>query len=195
MQSYSATDIIKTLKANNICFFTLADFAKLFNLENSQTLYKKIARLEKKQIIQKLVKGKYRFLLAQCPDFELAGFLYPPSYISLESALSFHSLITSFPYQITSMTTRTTKTIGVNDQEFRYSRLAPSLFWGYEKKENFLLAEPEKALLDYIYLGTKGLRRLSFDEMDFSSLEPAKLADYTDKFSNRQIKKIVGQIL
>lgn len=195
MQSYSTIDIIKIFQAKEIKLFTLTDFAKLFNLENSHSLYKKIARLEQKQIIHKLTKGKYRFLLTQGNDFELAGFLYTPSYLSLESALSFHSLITGFPYQITSVTINPAKTIAIDNKEFKYSHLAPHLFWGYEKKENFLLAEPEKALLDYIYLGTKGLRNLSFDEMDFSPLNQAKLASYVTKFHNSQIKTIIGQIL
>lgn len=195
MQLYSTTDIIKTLQKQEITLFTLSDFAKLFDLENQQTLYKKIARLEKTQLIEKLVNGKYRFLLRPGNDFQTANFLYFPSYISLDSALSFHSIATGFPYQLTSVTIKPTKSILVKNQEFKYSHFSPDLFWGYEKKENFLIAEPEKAILDYIYLGTKGLRQLSFDEMDLSALDKAKLVLYSQKFHNHQVTEILERLL
>lgn len=194
MQTYSTTDIIKSFQAKEISLFTLSDFAKLFELDNQQTLYKKIARLEQKQIIKKLIKGKYQFLLAKSNAFHLANFLYSPSYISLESALSLHSIITGFTYQITSITPKPTKTVEIDDQEYKYTHVSSNLFWGYEKKEDFLLAEPEKALLDYIYLATKGLRNPIFDEMDLSILNHPKLEQYAQKFHNRSMDKILKQL-
>lgn len=195
MQSYSTTDIIKILQKREITLFTIGDFAKLFDQDNQQTLYKKIARLEKTQLIEKLIKGKYRFLLRSESDFATANFLYSPSYISLDSALSFYSLATGFPYQLTSVTIKPTKSITVKNQEFKYSHFSPDLFWGYEKKENFLIAEPEKALLDYIYLGTKGLRQISFDEMDLSKIDRAKLVLYAQKFHNQKVTQITQSLL
>lgn len=194
MQSYSTIEIIKILKQKEISLFTLSDFAKIFAIDNSQTLYKKIARLEEKQIIQKLIKGKYQFLLAKTNDFYLANFLYSPSYISLESALSFHSIITDFSYQLTSLTPKPTKTIEINEKEYKYTHITPALFWGYEKRENFLLAEPEKAFLDYIYLATKGLRNPFFDEMDLSKLDHNKLELYAQKFHNQSISKMLKKL-
>jgi len=194
MQTYSTTDIIKILQSKEINLFTLSDFAKIFELDNQQTLYKKIARLEQKQIIKKLIKGKYQFLFAKTNDFYIANFLYSPSYISLESALSFHSIITGFTYQITSLTPKPTKTITTDDHEYKYTHLSPSLFWGYEKKANFLLAEAEKAFLDYVYLTTKGLRNPIFDEMDLSSLNQERLELYLQKFHNQPMSKIIQKL-
>jgi predicted transcriptional regulator of viral defense system len=183
------------LQSLGLPLFTLADFGKLFNIENQQTLYKKIARLEEKRIIQKLQKGKYRFLFQPTSDFCVANFLYQPSYISLESALSFYGIITGFPYQITSITTNKTHVINIGQQEFRYSHISNSLYWGYEKQEDFLLAQREKALLDYIYLGTKGLRNLVFDEMDLTTLDHKKLASYAKQFDNKQITNIISTLV
>jgi len=195
METYSATDIIRILQLKQLSLFTLTDFNQLFNISNQQTLYKKIARLEEKKIIQKLIKGKYRFLFRPVNDFLTANFLYQPSYVSLESALSFYGIITGFPYQITSMAIKKTKTIEIDHQEFKYSRIANHLFWGYEKQEGFLLAEREKALLDYIYLGVKGLRTLSFDEMELSDIDTNKLVIYAKRFNNRKIMKIIHNII
>lgn len=201
METYSTTDIIRLLQTKHLSLLTLSDFSKLFNINNRQTLYKKIARLEKAQIVQKLIKGKYRFLFQPVNDYVIANFLYQPSYVSLESALSFYGIITGFPYQITSVSVKPTKSIEINRKdsseikEFRYSQIESGLFWGYEKKEDFLLAEKEKALLDYLYFGIKGLRNLSFDEMDLSEINKAKLAGYTRKINNKQITKVIKERL
>ncbi len=193
-ETYSTTGIIKLLQAKELSLLTLNDFSKLFNIDNRQTLYKKIARLEKAQIIQKLIKGKYRFLFQPADDFTLANFIYQPSYISLESALSFYGIITGFPYRITSISIKPTKLIEVGQKEYIYSQIEKSLFWGYTKLDNFLIAEKEKALLDYIYFGIKGLRNLSFDEMDFSEIDKNKLTGYTKKINNRRVTKVIKSI-
>lgn len=181
MESYSTTDIIKIFEEKNISLFTLADFSRLFALENQQTLYKKIQRLEKEGIIQKLIKGKYRYSYKPAPAFLTANFLYGPSYISLESALSFYGIITGFPYLITSITTRKSKLITADKREFQYSQIADKLFWGYEARNGFLMAEKEKALLDYVYFGLKGLRNRDFEEMDFSQIDKKKLYLYAKR--------------
>ena len=195
MKTYSTTDSIRLLQTKHLSLITLDDFSKLLNIDNRQTLYKKIARLEKAHIVQKLIKGKYRFLFQPVNDYCIANFLYQPSYISLESALSFYGIITGFPYQIASVSVKPTKSIEIDQKEFRYSQIENSLFWGYEKQEDFLIAEKEKALLDYVYFGVKGLRNLSFDEMDFSEMNKNKLVTYAKKMNNRHVTKIMRSIL
>lgn len=183
METMPKTVIIKTLQDSQLTVFTISDFGRLFGINNQQTLYKKIQRLEKDKIIQKLVKGKYRFLFKTIDDFTIANFLYSPSYISLESALSFYGIIAGFPYQITAVTTKKTRVFFIDNKEFQYSQINHSLFWGYGKKEDFLIADKEKALLDYIYFGLKGLRNLSFDEFDLGEIDKRKLAIYARRFS------------
>lgn len=166
METHSNIQIIKKLQQKDISLFTLADFARLFEIDNQNTLYKKIQRLEEKEVIKRLIKGKYLFLLKKPNEFMIANFLRQPSYISLESALSFHGMITGFPRQITSITTKKTKLLTFEEKAYQYTQISPSLFWGYEKKENFLIAEKEKAFLDYLYLGYKGLRILNVKKID-----------------------------
>lgn len=189
------SDIIITLKQKNISLFTLSDFARLFNLKNSHTLYKKIQRLEEKKIIKKIINGKYVFNLSNTDEFTIANFIIRPSYISLESALSFYGIITGFSYSLTSVTTRSTKKIILDEKEYTYSHINPSLMWGYEKKEQFLIAQKEKAILDYCYFSLKGLRNpLDFDEVDLSQINKHKLLDYASQWGNEQILKIVKKI-
>ena len=127
-----------------------------------------------KKIIQKLLKGKYLFLLNSTNDFYLANFMHQPSYVSLESALSFYGIISGFPYRISSITPKKSRTITVGKKEFSYSKIRSDLFWGYEKKEDFLIAEREKALLDYIYFYLKGLRTIDWKALDIKGINTAK---------------------
>lgn len=195
METYSTTEIIHILKAREISLFTITDFARLFNLRNTNSLYKKISRLVKKKIIKQLIKGKYLFLFSSADDFLIANFLYQPSYISLESALSFYAIITGFTYKISSITIKKSRSYEINQKTFIYSRFNPGLFWGYEKKENFLIAEKEKALLDLIYLQTKGIRSADFDELDLKGIDKKKLLAYGKKFNNAGLLKIVKKFI
>ena len=194
MESYSSTDIIKAFKEKNISLFSLLDFGRLFNIGNQNTLYKKIQRLEKKGIVKKLIKGKYLFILNRVNDFSIGNFLFRPSYVSLESALSFYGIITGFPYKITSLTTKKSREFMIGQKEYTYSHIDQDLFWGYEKKEDFLLAEKEKALLDLLYFQTKGLRSLDWDELDLKEIDKKKLIYYGKKFNSSKMLKILQEL-
>lgn len=175
--------IIKLLNLKEIPLFSLNELGNLFGMEKRQTLYKKVQRLEKAGILKKLIKGKYQFLLKEAGDFTIANFLYQPSYISMESALSFYSIMTGFPHQITSITIKKSKDLEVGGKEYSYSTISPNLFWGWEKKENFLIATPEKALLDYLYFAKKGLRNLDWEEIDTSNINKDILFLWAKKFN------------
>ena len=182
METLSTTETIKLLHSKEIPLFSLNELGSIFGIENRQTLYKKVQRLEKNKILKKLIKGKYLFLLKPTADFTMANFLYAPSYISMESALSFYSIITGFPYQITSITIKKPKEFAVDGKDYSYSQISTKLFWGWEKKEDFLIATPEKALLDYAYFAQRGLRSLDWGEIDTTRLNKNILSSWAKKF-------------
>jgi len=191
METYSTTDIIKILKEREIDVFSLDDFGRLLNIKNQNSLYKKISRLEKKEIIKKLIKGKYLFTYNKSDDFRIANFTYQPSYISLESALSFYGIITGFPYKITSITVKKSRSFTFNQKDYLYSHIDPRYFWGFENKENFLIAEKEKALVDLIYFHSKGVRGFDREDLDISEINKKKLLLYAKQFSNKKLLKII----
>lgn len=194
METYDTTEIINVLSGKSISVFSATDFARLFKVDRSDTVYKKLDRLVKKRIITRIIKGKYFFALNPPDDFTLANFLYQPSYISLESALSFHGIITGFPYVTTSVTPRKTNTYLVLDKEYEYAHLAQKWFWGYEKKEAFLMAGPEKAILDYLYLAFKGLRSSETDEFDFSVINRRVLGNYLKRTSDERFLRFIKKL-
>lgn len=177
----STLSLIKLFREKGITRFTLIDFGRLLGISNQNTIYKKVQRLEQKGVVQKLLKGKYLFLFGKNNDFEMANWLYQPSYISLESALSFYGIITGFSYKITSICLKKTKNLQIDNKELAYSQIDKSLFFGYAKKDNFLIAEAEKAVFDYIYFSHKGLRNSDWSEFDLSGLDKPKLDNYLKK--------------
>ncbi len=192
METYTTPEIIRILKEKQMSLFSLADFERLFNIENRETLYKKIQRLEKKKLIEKLIKGKYLFFLNTVNDFAIANYIYKPSYISLESALSFYGMMTGFPYKLFSLTTKKSRSFIINNKEYQYCQISPKFFWGYEKKEDFLIADKEKTLLDYIYFYLKGLRGdLEWKELDLSGINKRRLLQYAKQFDNPRLLSII----
>ncbi len=183
--------IIKKLKEKEISIFTSSDFKKIFKIKKENTAYKILERLTKKELFKRLTKRKYLFTLLESDDFQLANFLYSPSYISLESALSFYGIITQFPYQITSITPKKTKIIKTLNKEFSYSHIKPQLFFGYEKKDKFLIALPEKALFDYLYFCSKGLRTFEKDDFDLRRINKKKLLSLFRGTRQENLKKFL----
>ncbi len=110
------------------------------------------------------------------------------AYVSFFSALHLHGLIEQIPqvtYAATTGHTRITKTpVGT----FSFHRLDPRFFAGfdwYQDRQEFLIADPEKALVDCLYLSSRRGRRFGyFPEIDLTS-----------RFSFRRAEAWVAQIL
>lgn len=161
--SITKTSFIKKLREKQITLFTTLDISKLFAIENENTLKHLLRRLKGAEIVKGLIKDKYLFLQAknEAGDFEIANFLVIPSYISLESALSYYGIIDQFPYHISSITISKPRNFHINEKSFIYSKINKNYFKDYLKIDNFLIASKEKALFDYCYFIYKGLRPLN----------------------------------
>lgn len=115
--------------------------------------------------------------------FEIANVLARPSYVSLESALSFHGLIPEAVFATTSVTTSRPATFDTPLGRFAYRHITPELMWGYttariggDVTRTALVARPEKALLDLVYLrpraeGEPYLRQLRLDRLETLDLD------------------------
>lgn len=161
MESYiTKIRFINTFKKKNICLFTLSDLPKIFTFKNANTLKHLIRRLAKEKIVEKLARNRYCFLHAkkEASDFVIANFLVFPSYISLETALSYYGILSQFPYQITSITLLKTRKVKVRNKTFGYAKVKNDYFKDFIKIDDFLIASREKALFDYMYFVYKGLR-------------------------------------
>ena len=116
-----------------------------------------------------LRKGMYAFhpdeVTAASPEIlYIANRLYEPSYISMEYALSLYELIPEYVPVVTSVTTRKTMSFKNVLGNFNYQHVVPSAFRGFRQERQGLdrqvfVAEPEKAVLDFLYLNMSQLRK------------------------------------
>lgn len=121
----------------------------------------KISLLLKNESIIRVRKGLYVFgsLYRKKPlSLEiLANSIYSPSYISLEYALSKYGLIPERVWTITSICLNRSKTFSTPVGTFSYVKRSTSVYpLGVNLIENtlegsYMLASPEKALVDFIF--------------------------------------------
>ena len=98
--------------------------------------------------------------------FYIANALKQASYVSLHSALSWYGMIPEYVPSVTSITTGRPQSIHTPLGRFEFRHISKKYFWGYRHTElqhglNAFVAQPEKALLDLVYLTPGG------DEMNF----------------------------
>lgn len=183
METYTLTTFTKKLYKSPLALFTTKTLRDMSGTDLPQaTFFSLLSRLTREKILEKIERNKYMLAGAGVHDFCIANFLYEPSYVSLEAALNFHGILAQFPYEMASITPRKPVTKTLNGKTYRYVRIKQTLFWGYAPLSGFLIAQPEKALLDLLYLQSKGLASARTDEMDLSKLDKPRLAAYTKRF-------------
>lgn len=167
-----------------------------------------ISLWKKKGNIERLKRGFYVFSDERekiSPQI-ISFLLYEPSYISLESALSHYGLIPEMVFAVTAVTARTTRKFSNAYGNFIYRHIRPDLFFGYTILENekgkYLLAEPEKAILDYFYLNLSKLNnqddidelRINYAELQ-RVMNKKKLASYLVEYKVKKLEKIINILL
>ena len=170
---------------------TPVDYATLVTLLRDYRFPKdKIAAMEKQQQLIRIKKGL--FVVAQQEGTSpisrelIANHLYGPSYVSLESALSYHNLIPERVYRVRSVTMKRFKMYDTPLGVFEYRTVSPEYFSiGIQQQVTqdntaFLIASPEKALCALIVLSS-GLRLQSSKAVKIYLEENLRI----DLFENR----------
>ena len=154
----------------------------------------------KKGYLLRLNNGFYAFArdAEKLMGEEIAFRLYQPSYLSMESALSRYGFIPEMVYARVSVTAKINRTFDNFFGHFIYRHIKSDLFWGYRDVKtdygHYLIAEPEKALLDYLYLNLPKIR--SEDDFDSIRLNHDQLRERLDSdkfrkyFSGFGVKKM-----
>jgi len=187
-------EAVRILKKSGKKIFTLSEIKNLLAIEKDNTVYKKVEVLIKDGILKRIIKGVYCFTFYPPSDFELANSIYQPSYISLSSALNFYGILVQVPYKITSVTPKLTRENYVNEKTFKYSHISKEYFWGYQKIEGFLIAEPEKALLDALFFMSLGRIVISYDELLLDRIDYEKFSEMTRKIKNPNFHRFLKKL-
>lgn len=175
-----------------------------------QVMRNQLSRWKKQGLIVMLKKGLYALSQNEregklSKEF-ISASLYQPSYISLETALSYHKMIPEKVVPVTAVTTRKTKSFQNDEGLFLYRQLKPTAYFGFKSARDgsgfpYYIAEPEKALLDYLYFN---LGSIQADDADYfrsalrlqnrSVLNREKLFSYAKRFGIKKLLKILGNL-
>lgn len=182
--------------------FSTTDIEKIFPDFDSRRL----VEWQRKGYIRKLINKWYLFsesLVDETLLFSISNCIYRPSYLSLESALAYYHLIPEGVYTQKAITTRKTihytTPVGVYD----YHNIKPDLFFGYivlhSSQRPVLMAEKEKAILDYLYNNASLQSQTDMEQVRFNYVELAnnldweKLSKYKEVFANKTLDKRVNE--
>lgn len=144
-----------------------------------------------------LKRGVYLFPERKRETAEIAKALYSPCYFSLESALHYYGLIPDVVFASTLVTTKATRTFKTPVGHFIYHKIKLEAFLGYDSKT--LMAEPEKVLVDYLYLHRHRFvpKNDFWEEMRFQNLEEIsfrKCHFFAKYFQSKKLMKLLESL-
>jgi predicted transcriptional regulator of viral defense system len=159
-----------------------------------------LVRQERRGLIEHVVRNIYLNKLA--PGYsgkDLVNLIDPHSYVSLSSALLEWGVSTQSPIGVTCVTTSKPRTIRTASLVIEFRRIREGLFWGFVERKSrygaYRIAEPEKALLDRVYLGLQTGVAVQLDELHFERLNLAKLVELAKRFPRSVFETILPTVL
>lgn len=116
------------------------------------------------------------------PEFLTAPF---PSYISLQTALFYHGMISQIPSTIYAVSLARTHSYQTPFGNISTHHIQADFFFGFETMGNIKMATPEKALLDILYL-TPTKQRL------FKTLPEL---EFTRNFNHKKAREMLNKVI
>lgn len=180
--------------------FSIRDIHKLFPDFDTRRL----VEWQDKGYVRKLVNKWYLFSECKMDEqllFRISNCIYRPSYISLETALAYYHLIPEAVYTQKAVTTRKTASYTTPVGRMDFHRVRPELFFGYTILHKgdlpVLIADREKAILDYLYLHPSvrsakdlGQLRLNHDALH-NELDEDRMERYQLLFKSKTVDQRV----
>ncbi len=183
--------------------FSLRDIKNMFPDANVATLKNNLTNWLKKGYMERLKRDLYAcvepILESEIPDFYIANRLYTPSYVSLETALSLYNIIPEIAAQVTSVTTKPSREFKNRHGVFMYRSCRKRAFTGYRivvyEGYKILIADEEKALVDFLYFKQRQGLSIDFEEERFDAeilkgIEWKKAEEYAELFNKVTITKL-----
>lgn len=186
----------QSLLDKGVRLFSPLDFRRLFGV--SMRAAQEFIKDHCADIFLKVRNGLYALRVEPPQDEAIANRLYAPSYLSFEYALSRYGTIPESVYAITSATTRITREFIFNNKSFTYSHIKKQAYRGYKTEKikgiTVLIAEPEKALVDYLYFVDLKRKTLS-ERLNVRKMKKKSIIEYARLFGRKSLMKLVREIL
>ena len=180
-------DFNNFLAKNNIHVFTLDDTARILAKDKH---YSAIF-LARDKWIKKAIRGIY--YTPEASIYEIATSIISQSYVSLISALRFYNLTEQIPNTVYVISKKQHKGIELNGTRIEFLKVKPSLMYGYAKVDDAFVADPEKAVVDMLYLGR--FEEYALEAIESGKLDNEKLKRYAELSGSKKIMQIVQKVV
>lgn len=191
------SDIWRAILKSNRMVFSTRDCAALTGLSLSQAS-QMLGRLEKKRIMTRVMRGVW----AVTGDKRFSPLSIIPylnngqqNYLSFASALHLHGMLSQIPQIVTVASLSHGRRVDTPAGTFLMHQIEPGFFAGFNWHEsgNFLVATPEKALVDSFYIASRrGRRYANFPEIEFpKGFSKRKAREWIASIKNPQIRTCV----
>jgi predicted transcriptional regulator of viral defense system len=178
--------------------------------EPAVSVRNQLLRWADKGMLLRLKRGMYAFNARDRKGgldvLYIANQLYTPSYVSLEWALSYYGLIPERVTMFTSVSLKKTQKFETDLGVFEYRSITKKAFTGFRVApierggKDVLIAEPEKALVDFCYYrradfsgNVQDVAVESFRFQSFDELSAEKMMAFAALFDNKRLARIVGE--
>ena len=179
----------EVLLKHNMRIFSPYEFERLFHTPVYTTKYF-LEEQTTSGLLVRLKRGVYALKTDMPSEEEIANKLYYPSYISFEYALAYYGILPEMTYITTSATTKPTRVFTTDSLSFEYFTIKKAAYTGYSlvtfDTKSFLIADPEKALIDYMYFETLG-KRPHNDRLILKQIQKEKLLAYAQLYQRESL--------
>lgn len=170
-----------------------------FSGKSPSTVVQSLNRLIKVGLLVKIYRGVWAAPGSRAiSPFEIIPYLFPRRrvYVSFITALHLHGIVEQIPQVITLASTAHTSVLRTQAGVFSVHQIAPAFFDGfdwYKGEGHFLIAEPEKALIDSLYLSSRRKKQFgSFPELDFPpEFSFKKAVRWIERIPEKKIRRYV----
>lgn len=185
------------LLKKGVRIFTPSEFSLVFTIPGYKTK-RYLSKWVREAFLVRLRQGLYALKSDLPSEEEIANRLYQPSYLSFEYALAFYNILPEMPYIVTSATTKTTRNYNLDSKTFAYLKIKKKTYIGYGitkiGEKSFLIADPEKALVDYFYFVALGKKPIN-ERLNLKNLNKEKIIEFAKLYDRPKLNKLIREYL
>ena len=185
-------NVLEVILSSPRTVFNVQSLRMLTECEDSQKLTKSLHYYVKEGKIRNPRRGIYT--KASFDEKEMACSLFRPAYVSLEYVLQRSGIVFQYDDTVTCVS-YLNRIVEIDDKAYQFRIINPELWIGMdgiEQQDNILIASPERAFLDMIYL--------SAGNCYFDNLHPLNkikvkqlLPFYQSKVLTERVTKLLNQ--
>lgn len=181
---------LEKLRRTQGAFFTKEDVQRILAI-SSEAVRVFCARAVKRGDLERVKRGVYLIPglengMSKDELYKLANYLITPSYISLQTALSYYDISTQItPYTVESVCLTQNPIYEAGGIRYIYRQTAKKYFFGFQKIGEFFIAWPEKAIIDIANLVAYKRYAVDLSAISFNKLNWDKISKWSKKYSLR----------